>query len=281
MSAIKQVLEGRPVRVPLHAAIVHFPLACFSIATVLDCVSWILPDPDLHFVASAFWAIVAGIGTALVAAVLGFVDYTTIRDDHPSKKHATAHMILNLASVALYAGSLLWRKHELEASHTPPAALAASMVGFLVLVISGYIGGHMVYNDGIGVGRHRRRTPLPERTMDSGDPDEDDYSPVCHVDEFIEGGTLRANIRGTVVAIAKSDGVYYAFQEYCSHRFGPLSEGSVQNGQIVCPWHRSCFNMDSGKVEHGPAKVPLKTYPIEVRGNRLYVKVPAPSRHAK
>jgi nitrite reductase/ring-hydroxylating ferredoxin subunit len=39
--------------------------------------------------------------------------------------------------------------------------------------------------------------------------------------------------------------------------------------------------MDSGKVEHGPAKVPLKTYPIEVRGNRLYVKVPAPSRHAK
>jgi nitrite reductase/ring-hydroxylating ferredoxin subunit/uncharacterized membrane protein len=278
MTALKHLLEGRPVRVPLHAAVVHFPLACFAIATLLDVGSWVLPGTDLDLVAAAYWAICAGVATSVLAAALGFVDYTSIREDHPGKKYATAHMVLNLISVGLFAVTLLVRRDDLSAARTPGTVLAMTLLAFGLLTVSGYIGGHMVYNDGIAVGRHRRRTPLPQRTMELPEP-EDDFSPVCHVDEFTEGGTLRTMIRGTVIAIAKSEGQFYAFQEFCPHRFGPLSEGSIQNGQVVCPWHQSCFDLTTGHVCSGPAKVPIQTYPVEIRYGRIFVKVP--TRHQR
>jgi len=278
MTSLKHLLEGRPVRVPLHATVVHFPLACFSIATLLDVASWLLPHTELVLVPGAFWSICAGVATSVIAAALGFVDYTTIRDDHPGKKYATLHMLLNLVSVGLFASTLLLRRHELDAARTPGNVLALTLLAFTVLTVSGYIGGHLVYNDGIGVGRHRRRTALPQSTLELPEP-EDDFSPVCHVDEFTEGGTLRTMIRGTVIAIAKSEGQFYAFQEYCPHRFGPLSEGSIRNGQVICPWHQSCFDLTTGHVCNGPAKIPIQTYPVEVRYGRIFVKVP--TRHQR
>jgi nitrite reductase/ring-hydroxylating ferredoxin subunit/uncharacterized membrane protein len=277
MSALKNLLEGRPVKVPLHAAVVHFPLACFAIGTLLDCASWFLRDAELHLVPAGFWAIAAGIGTALLAAIFGFVEFSSIRRDHPGKKYAVAHMLLNLASVGLYALSLYLRREAFGDVRTPTGAFAASLVGFLLLMISGYIGGHLIYNDGIAVGRHRRETPLPDHTLET-EGEQDEFAPVCHVDEFVDGGTLRANIRGTLITLAKSEGEFFAVQEFCTHRFGPLSEGAVENGQITCPWHRSCFDLRTGQVTEGPAKVPLKTFPVEVRANRIFVKVPVRPR---
>lgn len=273
MADLKHLLEGRPFKSPLHTGVVHFPLACFAIGTLLDCASWVLQRPELHLVDSAFWAVVAGVISALVAAVLGFVDYTSIRDDHPGKKWATAHMALNLVSVALYTVSIGARYQQLDDSRTPLLAFALSLIGFLILTASGWIGGHLVYNDGVGVGRHRRRTDLPDETR-VPEEEVDGFAPVCHVDEFVEGSSLRANLRGTVVAIARSGGEFFAVQEFCTHRFGPLSEGAIEDGRIICPWHRTCFDLRTGAVTEGPAKVPLRTFPVEIRNGRIFVKVP-------
>src|SRR5437660_5121186 len=98
---LKDLLEGKPLRHPIHPMLVHFPIGLFILSLLLDLVSLVFPTvPDL--VRGSFYAMLLGVITALLAAVPGFVDYTDIRSDHPGKRTATAHMILNLIVVALY-----------------------------------------------------------------------------------------------------------------------------------------------------------------------------------
>src|SRR6266487_4452888 len=188
-----------------------------------------------------------GIITALFAAVPGFVDYTDIRSDHPAKRTATAHMTLNLLVVALYGINLGVRSSMLADSKIPLLPLVLSLVSIGLLSASGYLGGRLVYDEGISVGRHKRRTPTPEDTLhlaaELGEVKRADtiVVPVSEADSLGEKETLRVQIDGQVIAIAKLDGNFYAFQEFCTHQFGPLSEGSFQDFNVQCPWHSSCF----------------------------------------
>jgi nitrite reductase/ring-hydroxylating ferredoxin subunit len=69
-----------------------------------------------------------------------------------------------------------------------------------------------------------------------------------------------------VLAVVKLDGVFYAFQEFCTHRFGPLSEGSFDGFDVQCPWHNSCFDVRTGKVTNGPAQSRFEN--VQGRGDR-------------
>ena len=84
---------------------------------------------------------------------------------------------------------------------------------------------------------------------------------------------MRVEIDGQVIAIVKLDGNFYAFQEFCTHRFGPLSEGDIEGFNVRCPWHNSCFDVRTGKVTQGPAKVDLKTFKMERRDGKICVGV--------
>jgi len=96
---LKDFLEGKPLRHPLHPMLVHFPIGLFLLSFFLDLASLAFPFvPNL--VRGSFYAMLLGVITALLAAVPGFVDYTDIRSDHPAKRIATIHLMLNLIVVA-------------------------------------------------------------------------------------------------------------------------------------------------------------------------------------
>jgi nitrite reductase/ring-hydroxylating ferredoxin subunit/uncharacterized membrane protein len=272
MTALKDFLEGKAWRSPLHPALVHLPIALFPISVLLDVAGWIIPGTD-GLVRGAFGCIIAGLVTGLVAGASGMVDYTDIRDDHPAKKTATLHMILNLVALGLFGASAGLRYGALDAERTATAPLVTSVVALVVLSYSGYLGGHLVYGDGIGVGRHRRRTRLPEATIVTN-PNEGDAVPVANENSLAEGETLRVEISGVIVTIARADGALYAVQEFCTHRYGPLSEGTLLGCEVVCPWHNSRFDLRTGKVTHGPAKVDLRTFRVETRAGKIWLEVP-------
>jgi len=194
-------------------------------------------------------------------------------------------MVLNLAVVVLYLINLGVRYGQLDAAHVPTLPLVLSLGSMGMLTVSGYLGGMMVYDDGIAVGRHRRWTETPRDTLhlSSGLAGADGLLAIADVARLPEGQTLRVDVDGTVLVIAHADGQFYAFQEFCTHRQGPLSEGCFHDGQVECPWHRSCFDMRTGKVAHGPAKLDLKTFEVSVRDGRIYVRVPDErfARHAE
>jgi uncharacterized membrane protein/nitrite reductase/ring-hydroxylating ferredoxin subunit len=279
MTTPKEVIEGKPLRSPLHPALVHLPIALFPLSFILDLVSWLSPRPELQLVRCAFIAIAVGIATAVVAAIIGLVDYTSIRDDHPAKKTATLHMVLNLVAVGLFSAGLGLRYGSLNLESTGALPLLISVAALGLLGYSGYLGGTLVYDDGIGVGRHRRRTPLPEKTIDL--PGSGKMPVVIGAVPLVaEGETARVDVAGTVVAVTRSKDqlcAFQEFQEFCTHRYGPLSEGKIENGQVICPWHGSRFSTATGKVTQGPAKVDLRTFPIEEREGKVWLQPDARS----
>jgi len=182
--------------------------------------------------------------------------------------------VLNIAAVGLFAISLVLRWRRLDALHAPLGPFVLSIAGSLIILVSGYLGGILVYDHGIGVGRHRRRTPLPKRTLKARTDQRDSmgFVPVADEAALEEGQTLRVDAGGTMLALVRSDGQVYAFQEFCTHRYGPLSEGCFEDGQVRCPWHNSQFDLGSGKVTHAPAKVDLKVFETQIREGRIWVR---------
>jgi nitrite reductase/ring-hydroxylating ferredoxin subunit/uncharacterized membrane protein len=268
---MKDLLQGKPLRHPLHPALAHFPVGLWVLSLLFDLATLLLGAGN-PLVRGAFYTLVGGLIMAVVAAIPGLVDWTDIRADHPAKRLATYHMVLNLAAIALYAINAGLRYGDLEQGSTPVLPLVLSFLGIGIISVSGYLGGIMVYDDGIGVGRHRRATDPPRDTIHT--PADNGFVEVATSDKLREGHTLRAEVNGNVIAVANIDGDYYAFQEFCTHRYGPLSEGSFTDHQVECPWHRSCFDVRTGKVTQGPAKVDLKTFEVQVRDGKILVNAP-------
>jgi len=274
---LRDLLEGKPLRHPIHPMLVHFPIGFLVLSFLLDLVSLAFPEvPGL--LRGSFYAMLLGIITALLAAVPGFVDYSDIRRDHPGKATASRHMILNLMVVAIYGINLWIRSSALSDSKISLPPLLLSIAGIGLLSISGYLGGRLIYDEGIAVGRHKRHTPTPQDTLHlstghAASGGEAAFVPVPNTEQLRNGETLRVEIDKQVMTIARLDNQLYAFQEFCTHRFGPLSEGSFHGFNVQCPWHNSCFDIRTGKVTNGPAKVVLKTFKIEMRDGKVGVLV--------
>ena len=278
MATVKNVLEGKPLRCPIHPALVHLPIALFPISVLLDVASWIWPEQDLHLVRGAFLALVAGVVTGLIAAVFGLIDYTEIRVDHRARKTARLHMVLNVIAIALFSFSAVLHRAQLDEPRIALLPLLVSVVGVGLLGYSGYLGGDLVYANGVAVGRHRRATSLPQATVAAGPATADAWRPIADEEAVAEGATLRVDVEGTIIVLARVKGEVHAFQEFCTHRYGPLSEGAFQGAEVICPWHCSRFDMRTGKVTEGPAKVGLRTFRIETRAGRIWIENPDTKR---
>jgi nitrite reductase/ring-hydroxylating ferredoxin subunit len=69
-------------------------------------------------------------------------------------------------------------------------------------------------------------------------------------------------------------GELVALSDRCAHRGGPLHEGEVQDGCIVCPLHGSRFRLRDGSVELGPSAYPQPVWEIRARDGRVEVRRP-------
>ncbi len=140
---------------PVHPALVHFPVACWSLATLADATGLLHPDARLPQFAAALLAI--GCAAGLLAAIAGFVELLGLPPAHPAGRDAIRHMALALTTWCLYAGSLYLRididARQLRA--VGAIALAASGLGFVFLLATGWMGGRLVYGHGVGVTARR------------------------------------------------------------------------------------------------------------------------------
>jgi len=67
-------------------------------------------------------------------------------------------------------------------------------------------------------------------------------------------------------AVFNVAGSFCATQAKCTHRGGPLNEGTLDGSTVTCPWHGTQFNVCTGAVLRGPAREPVKTYRVIVEG---------------
>ncbi|RXS95075.1 Rieske (2Fe-2S) protein [Silvibacterium dinghuense] len=87
-----------------------------------------------------------------------------------------------------------------------------------------------------------------------------------------EGEAREAVCGARTLCIANANGEVHAVDNVCPHRGGPLGQGIVENGNIVCPWHAWAFNLKSGAAEHSPL-ARIRVYPVHVEGDDVLVEI--------
>ncbi len=80
-------------------------------------------------------------------------------------------------------------------------------------------------------------------------------------------------LNGAAYALCNHAGEIRCFDGICPHAGGPLGDGNIDNGQIVCPWHAWAFDCLSG-VNDFDSDIQLKSYPVTVREGSIFVELP-------
>src|SRR3954464_961187 len=138
-------------RHPVHPMLIPFPIALWVFSLVADVIylwrgnlvwrDWI-----------AFYALLGGIIGAVLAAVFGIIDWLSIKD-REVKKVADWHARLNVIALLIFAASFYLRtiggSRWVSGSYTIPFVL--SVIGIILITISGYLGGELVFKHGVGV----------------------------------------------------------------------------------------------------------------------------------
>lgn len=137
------------MRHPLHPAFVHFPIACWSLATLADIASLVWGRPAWML---AGVLLEVGTLTAIAAMVTGLIEFVKIGEHNPALRVANRHMMMVMATWIAYATSLFLRLGKGAALLQPgTVAIALSIVGFLLLCSAGWLGAKLVYGHGVGV----------------------------------------------------------------------------------------------------------------------------------
>lgn len=101
-----------------------------------------------------------------------------------------------------------------------------------------------------------------------------EFVKVASVSDVPAGQVKVFEAQGRRVCVCNVDGQYFAIADLCTHDDGPLGEGEMMGDQIECPRHGARFDVKTGRALCLPAVVPVPTFPVEVRGQEIYVLFP-------
>ena len=243
MPAIRDFLNGRWLGHPLHAVLTDAPIGILFLVILFDLAG--------HPEGTAAKAILlVGILTMLAAAVAGLADFSDT--DGTARERATLHGTLMVVALVLYVISYILRQGQ-----SPPwmAAIVFSLAGFAVLAAGAYVGGDVVYVLGNMVSRHAFRGAgakwiklEPAELDDAGD--------------IPEGKPVKAKLGINALALVREGATILALHDTCAHAGGPLSEGTIEDGCLVCPWHASKYRLADGRVVRGPSVYDQPAYEV-------------------
>ena len=96
---------------------------------------------------------------------------------------------------------------------------------------------------------------------------------VATVAEVPENSVLEVSIGEDFYAICNVDGTITALSGVCLHEGGPLGQGNIAGGRLVCPWHGWEFDCRTGTNSYDSSEC-VATYPVKVEGSDILLQVP-------
>jgi nitrite reductase/ring-hydroxylating ferredoxin subunit/uncharacterized membrane protein len=244
----KNALHGVWLGHPLHPVFTDVPLGAWTTALALDAAAQ--GDPGMR--RAATFAMGVGLAGAVGAAVTGLTDWS--ETDGQSRRAGLIHGLLNITATTLFATAFALRRKD---SHD--GGRTAAWLGYTIALGAAYLGGDLVYRQRIGV-THADGS-LPQ-----------DFTPVLDSAALPENSMVRARAADTNVLLVRQHGRVCALVHDCSHLGGPLSEGTLKDGSVVCPWHGSEFALDDGRVMNGPAAHDQPCLVVRERDGRIEVR---------
>ncbi|MDQ3414924.1 MAG: Rieske 2Fe-2S domain-containing protein, partial [Verrucomicrobiota bacterium] len=237
---------------PLHPVITDVPLGAWTAATALDVYELATGDDRLARGSDA--AVGIGLIGAAGAALTGLNDWNYTYEK--PRRVGAMHAVTNIAATACYLGSWWQLKYGCRR-----AGVTTGFAGFALSMVGAYLGGHLVYNERIGV--NHAPEELPEK-----------YVPLMKESELTENRMHKAEADGIPVLVVKRGGRIFVMAEKCSHLGGPLAEGKFDGETVTCPWHGSQFAIADGRILVGPATYAQPCFEVRVRDGQVEVRAP-------
>jgi nitrite reductase/ring-hydroxylating ferredoxin subunit/uncharacterized membrane protein len=235
---LKDFLNGTWLGHPLHAVLTDAPIGIFTAVILLDVLNQRI---------AADVTLVLGVLAMAAAAAAGLADYTDT--DEAPRTRATLHATLTGVALFVYLASLAVRASG-PADRTIPIAL--SIVGFIIVSAGAYVGGEVAYVFGNMINRHAWRGAgkkwLPLQMPADA--------------ELPEGTPTKAKLGINNLVLVRQGETIFALHDQCAHAGGPLSEGSIVDGCIECPWHGSRYQLADGRLRRGPSVYDQPTYEV-------------------
>jgi len=240
---------------PIHPMLIVYPFAFLTGAFGFNVAASASRRRDLAAVSHHL--IPAGVAAGLLAAIPGIIDYQqSVPPRSSGKERATKHALLNVGALGLFTASWLLDRRR-RAGAMP---LLMQGIGTAMMSMAGYLGGTLVFRNQIGVDhryanagtwRQDRRTHAGSTALAaSGSGLGVDQMQLVHVEE-------------RRIVVARTERGMVAFDDRCTHKGGPLSDGVMICGTVQCPWHGSQFDVHTGAVKCGPATDDIAVYPVD------------------
>lgn len=95
---------------------------------------------------------------------------------------------------------------------------------------------------------------------------------VASVSDLKPGENKVVDVNGEQVALFNVDGEFFAINNTCAHRGGPLGEGVLEGDVVTCPWHGWRYNVKTG-INAVMPNVKVQSYPVKIEGNDVLVSL--------
>ncbi|MGX1274791.1 Rieske 2Fe-2S domain-containing protein [Streptomyces phaeoluteigriseus] len=245
----RDALHGRWLGHPVHPLMVQVPIGSWLSAAVLD----LRPGRSRE----AGLLVGVGLAAAAPAALAGAVDWAELH--RQQMRVGLVHALSNTVAVGLYSASLACRVRGRDT-----AGRAYGFLGLTAVGLGGALGGHLAYRQASGA-NHAEEVP---HVVSEG------WHRIGAVAEFPAGRAVRRAVDDVpVLVVRESGGTVHALAERCSHLAGPLSEGTVADGCVTCPWHGSVFRLSDGWNARGPATAPQPAFDTRIVDGHVEVRL--------
>jgi len=96
---------------------------------------------------------------------------------------------------------------------------------------------------------------------------------ICSRAELPPHGEARElQCGGRLFCIANQKGRVTLMDDVCPHRGGPLGQGLIENGKLICPWHAWAFDLKTGEATHSP-DTKVEVYETKIEGDEIFARL--------
>lgn len=106
----------------------------------------------------------------------------------------------------------------------------------------------------------------------TGSADKGAFVPVGRVGDFAPGAGRMVVVSGRHVALFRLGDEFFALDNMCLHRGGPLCDGEIANGIVTCPWHGWSFEVRTGTMVQDP-RVGVSKHAVQISGDEISVQL--------
>ena len=254
---LQDFLNGTWLGHSLHAVLVDVVVGAATGALLLDVLRLFFGVEGLEIAAT--WMIGLAWLSGIGSLITGLTEFKDTGPNSATRDVTILHGLINVVGMGGFTFSTMQR---INGNHD--AAFWGLLIGYLLIGVGGYIGGHLVFKYGYSVNYNAFSKGKRAK----------EFTAVLPAAELPEDTPTRASFGATAVMLVRRGDVVHALKDTCSHAGGPLSGGTLRGDTIECPWHASVFRLADGSVVHGPAASRQVSYRARINGDQVELQGP-------